>query len=45
MTDAGYVLGGWVLSAAVLGGYLARLLARTRRARQMLPPEERSPWI
>ena len=45
MTDAGYVLGGWALTAVVFAGYLARLLSRTRRARNLLPPEERSPWI
>ena len=37
MTDAGYVIGGWSLTAAVLAGYTARLWARTRRARQGLP--------
>ena len=45
MTDAGYVFGGWALTAAVLGGYVARLWARSRRARRNLPPsEDRRPW-
>ena len=44
MTDAGYVVGGWVLTGAVLAGYVVRLWARTRRARHLLPPEDRSPW-
>lgn len=44
MTDAGYVLGGWALTAAALAGYLARLWARSRRVRLLLPPEERLPW-
>jgi len=46
MTDAGYVIGGWTLTAAAIGGYVARLWARTRRARRLLPPDEegRSGW-
>jgi hypothetical protein len=44
MTDAGYVLGGWVLTGAVFAAYTARLWARSRRVRRQLPPEERPPW-
>ena len=44
MTDAGYVLGGWALTGVVLAGYVGRLWARTRRARKLLPPDERAPW-
>ena len=44
MTDAGYVLGGWALTGAALAGYVARLWARTRRARKLLPPGEQPPW-
>jgi hypothetical protein len=32
VTDAGYVIGGWVLTAVVLAGYYARLVVRIRRA-------------
>jgi hypothetical protein len=44
MTDAGYVLGGWVLTGVALAGYVGRLWTRSRRARKLLPPEERGPW-
>ena len=44
MTDAAYVIGGWVLTAGVLGGYAARIAAKSRRARKVIPPEERPPW-
>lgn len=40
MTDAGYVLGGWGLTAVAIAGYVARLWARSRRARRLLPPDE-----
>jgi hypothetical protein len=36
MTDAGYVLSGWVITGAALGGYLARVWVRARRARKIL---------
>ncbi len=36
MTDAGYVIAGWAITSAALGGYLARILIRTRRARKLL---------
>ena len=32
MSDAGYVIAAWGLTAAVLGGYYARLVMRIRRA-------------
>jgi hypothetical protein len=40
MTDAGYVVAGWVLTAVVLAGYWASIARRTRRARPSLPPGE-----
>jgi hypothetical protein len=40
MTDAGYVVTGWVLTAVVLAGYWLSIARRTRRARRSLPPEE-----
>lgn len=40
MTDAGYVVTGWVLTAVVLAGYWARVLRRTHRAGRGLPPRE-----
>jgi hypothetical protein len=39
MTDAGYVVTGWVLTAVVLAGYWASIARRTRRARRTLPPD------
>jgi hypothetical protein len=38
MTDAGYVVTGWVLTAVVLAGYWASIARRIRRARRTLPP-------
>ena len=40
MTDAGYVVTGWVLTAVVLAGYWASIARRTRRARRTLPPAQ-----
>jgi hypothetical protein len=40
MTDAGYVVTGWVLTAVVLAAYWASIARRTRRARRTLPPGE-----
>ncbi len=40
MTDAGFVLTGWVLTGAVLAAYWASIARRTRRARRSLPPGE-----
>jgi hypothetical protein len=40
MTDAGYVVTGWVLTAVVLAGYWLSIVRRTRRARRSLPPGE-----
>jgi len=34
VSDAGFVITGWVLTGAVLAGYWARLWLRTRRAAQ-----------
>ncbi|HEY4397491.1 MAG TPA: hypothetical protein VGO28_07435 [Acidimicrobiia bacterium] len=38
MTDAGYVITGWVLTAVVLVGYWASIARRTRRAQRSVPP-------
>ncbi len=40
MTDAGYVVTGWVVTAVALAGYWASIARRTRRARRSLPPEK-----
>ena len=40
MTDAGFVVTGWVLTAVVLAGYWASIARRTRRARRTVPPGE-----
>jgi hypothetical protein len=42
MTDAGYVVTGWALTAAVLAAYWASIVRRTRRARRSLPPGQRT---
>ena len=44
MTDAGYVIAGWAITGAALGGYLARVLVRARRARRLLGAEEGDGW-
>ena len=41
MTDAGYVVTGWVLTAVVLAGYWASIARRARRARRTLAPDQR----
>ena len=40
MTDAGYVVSGWVITGAAVGGYLARLWVRTRRAKKLFGATE-----
>jgi hypothetical protein len=40
MTDAGYVITVWVLTAVVLAVYWASIARRTRRARRSLPKGE-----
>jgi hypothetical protein len=40
VTDAAYVISGWVITSAALGGYLTRVLIRTRRARKLLGAED-----
>jgi hypothetical protein len=40
MTDAGYVVTGWALTAVVLAVYWASITRRTRRARRSLPKGE-----
>jgi hypothetical protein len=40
MTDAGYVITGWVLTAVVLAVYWASIARRIRRARRSLPKGE-----
>ena len=44
MTDAGYVISGWVVTGAALGGYLARLWVRARRATRLLGAGEGDGW-
>ncbi|MGI9033613.1 MAG: hypothetical protein ACR2HY_08030 [Acidimicrobiales bacterium] len=43
MTDAGYVLGGYTLTAVVLGGYVVRLRARVRSLSSL--PEDHQPAV
>lgn len=43
MTDAAYVVTGWVLTAVVLAVYWASIARRTRRARRSLPPGQTPP--
>ena len=43
MTDAAYVVTGWVLTAVVLAVYWASIARRTRRARRNLPPGQTPP--
>jgi hypothetical protein len=43
MTDAGFVITGWVLTAAVLAAYWASIARRTRRARRSVPPGHTPP--
>lgn len=43
MTDAAYVLGGWAVTAAVLGGYTTRVVLRSRRLRRLTPPPGAEP--
>jgi len=43
VTDAGYVIAGYAVTAAALVGYVVRLGMRARAAARHLPPEER-PW-
>jgi hypothetical protein len=35
VTDAGYVIAGWAITAIVLGGYTLRIVLRTRHAQQV----------
>lgn len=42
MTDIGYIIAGYAITAVALGGYWFRLILRTRRAEQPIPPEERA---
>lgn len=39
MTDAGYVVAAWLVTAVAVGGYAARLGLRTRRARPSYPAD------
>lgn len=44
MTNAGYVIAGWVLTGAVMLGYWVRVVRRTRRAEATAgPPQEERP--
>ncbi len=39
MTDAGFVIAAWTISAVAIGGYAARLALRIRKAERTLPPD------
>jgi hypothetical protein len=41
MTHAAFVLGGWGLAAAAIGGYALVLVGRGRRLSRRVPPEDR----
>jgi heme exporter protein CcmD len=41
MTHAGYVATGWLVTAALLGGYAAAVVRRGRRLSRQVPPEDR----
>ncbi len=41
MTDAGYVIAGWIITVGVLGAYGATLVRRGRKLSRIVPPEER----
>ena len=41
MTDVGYVIAAWGLTAVVLGGYTVRLTRRVRRAERERADAER----
>jgi hypothetical protein len=43
MTDAGFVITGWTVTAVVLAVYWASIARRTRRARRTLPPGQTPP--
>jgi hypothetical protein len=42
VTDAGYVIAAWSLTAVVLGGYTVRLTRRVRRAERDRADTERN---
>ncbi len=44
MSDAGYVIAGYVLTAVVLLAYIGWIALRFRRVRRTLPPEEVERW-
>lgn len=44
MDDAGFILGGYGLTAAVIAAYAVRVVVRGRRLTRALPPEERR-WL
>lgn len=41
MSDAGYVVAGWLSTFGVVGGYAGLVLWRGRRLSAQVPPEER----
>ena len=41
MTHAGYVLAGWGIALAAIGGYALRTVRRGRSLAAQVPPEER----
>ncbi len=44
MSDAGYVIAGFVLTVVVLVAYVVWLAVRFRRAERSLSPEELERW-
>lgn len=43
MSDAGFVVAGWAITAVVLIGYWVSVVARVRRAERVAPPDGRGP--
>ena len=41
MDYAGYVLAGWAIAAASIGGYAAWILRRARRVAEQVPADRR----
>jgi hypothetical protein len=42
--DAGFILGGYAVTAVALAAYAVRVVLRGRRVTRALPPEERR-WL
>lgn len=44
MDDAGFIVGGYVVTAVAVAAYAWRVVARGRRLTRALPPEDRR-WL